>query len=64
VIERSAREDANPPGYQILLYFVISYIGDSEAALRFPSVIAGFFAIPVIYPLGLQLYSYREGLIL
>lgn len=63
VIDTSVQTDVHPPGYQILVYYVLRYIGDTQAALRFPSAIAGILSIPVIYLLGLQLYSYREGLI-
>lgn len=63
VIDKGVRPDVHPPGYQIFLYFVEHYIGDSEAVLRFPSAIAGIFSILVIFLVGQRLYSYREGLI-
>ena len=63
VIDRGVRRDIHPPGYQVFLYFVERYIGDSEAALRFPSAIAGIFSILVIFLVGKKLYSHREGLI-
>lgn len=58
-----SRPTVHPPGYKILLFFVQKQLGDSEFALRFPSAVAGILAIPMIYLLGAQLYSYREGLI-
>jgi len=63
VIERGVRPDVHPPGYQILLFFIEKYLGDSEFALRFPSAVAGVLAIPMIYLLAAQLYSNREGAI-
>jgi mannosyltransferase len=55
--------DVHPPAYQILMYFVVHNIGDSEFCLRFPSAIAGILAILMIYFLGKYLYSSKEGLI-
>jgi len=63
VIERGVRPNVDSPGLSILLFFVEKYLGDSEFALRFPSAVAGVLAIPMIYLLAAQLYSYREGLI-
>lgn len=63
VINRNVRSDVHPPGYQILLYFVEKYIGDSESALRLPSAISGALSIFIIFLLGVRLYSYKEGLI-
>lgn len=58
-----ARSDVHPPGYQILLYFVIKFLGDSEFWLRFPSAIAGIISILFIYLIGKKIYSEWEGLI-
>lgn len=63
VIDKGVRPDVHPPGYQMLLYYIERYIGESEAVLRFPSVIAGIFSILVIFLIGRRIYSYREGLI-
>lgn len=63
VIEQGVRPNRDSPGLTILLFFVEKYLGDSEFALRFPSAVAGVLAIPMIYLLAAQLYSYREGLI-
>jgi len=57
------RTTVHPPGYKLLLFLVQKQWGDSELALRFPSAAAGVLAIPMIYLLGAQLYSYREGLL-
>ncbi len=63
VVNLGVRPDVHPPGYQIFLFFVERYVGDSEAILRLPSAIAGIFSIVAICLVGQQLYSYREGLI-
>jgi len=54
--------DVHPPAYQILLYFVERSIGDSEMALRLPSVIAGILTIPMMFLLGRKLLSVSAGL--
>lgn len=62
VITLGVIPDVHPPGYQILLYFVEQSIGDSESALRLPSVIAGILTIPMIFLLGRKLLSDSAGL--
>ncbi len=62
VINEGARTDVHPPGYYILLHLVQKMFGDSELALRFPSVLFGVLSILVIFLIGLKIYSYREGL--
>ncbi len=63
VIDFCAQTDVHPPGYQIILYITERIFGDSEAALRIPSAIAGILSIPVVFFLGKILFSFREGLI-
>jgi uncharacterized membrane protein len=63
VIETGVRPTTYPPAYQILLYYVERWIGESERALRFPSAAAGVLAIVAMFFLGRQLYSEREGLL-
>jgi uncharacterized membrane protein len=55
--------DTHPPGYQILLYFIEKYIGESEVILRFPSALGGVLSIIMIFIVGTKIYSHREGLI-
>lgn len=63
VFEKGVKNDVHPPGYQILLHFVIRYFGDSEIHLRFPSAICGTLSIIAIFQLGKKLFTYREGLV-
>ncbi len=63
VIDRGAAGDVHPPLYLVLWHFWIRFAGDSEWSLRFPSVMAGFAAIPAMFHLGRRSYSWREGLI-
>ena len=60
---RAGLQEATPPGYFFLIYFIEKYLGDSEWILRFPSAVAGVLSVLVIYLLGRRLYSPREGLI-
>lgn len=63
VINEGVRPDVHPPGYQILLYFVEQYLGDSESALRVPSAVSGVLSIFAIFLIAVRLYSYKEGVI-
>lgn len=54
--------ETNPPGYYAILHIIQNHLGDSEWALRLPSVIAGVLAVLSMYFLGRRLYSEREGL--
>lgn len=55
--------DSMWPGYHIPLYFITRVLGQSEFALRIPSVLFGVLHIPLIYQIGRRLYSHKEGLI-
>lgn len=61
VILRGVMPDKHPPGYQILMYFVIRSAGDSATALRFPSAIAGVISIFFLFLLGRRLFSSSIG---
>ena len=63
VIDRGVRPDVHPPGYQILLYLVMHVSGDSETALRLPSVILGILSVLAIYLLGAYVYTPKEGVL-
>ncbi len=55
-------DGVHPPGYYLLLRGWLLFFGQSEVALRLPSVIAGTLSIPLIYQLGTRLHSRRLGL--
>ena len=55
--------DRQPPLYHLTLWWTIRAFGDSEFAVRLPSLIAGTLVIPVLYELGRELYDRRTGLI-
>ncbi len=55
-------DGVHPPGYYLLLRAGLRFFGDSEFALRFPSVLAGTLAVPLIYRLGQVLGGGRWGL--
>jgi uncharacterized membrane protein len=54
--------DRQPPLYHLMLWATIRAFGDSESAVRLPSLIAGTLVIPVLYELGRELYDRRTGL--
>lgn len=59
---QTMRGNVHPPGWTVFLHYVQAIIGDSEAALRLPSAIAGIAAIPAIFVLGRYLHSTWTGL--
>ncbi|MGI8650181.1 MAG: glycosyltransferase family 39 protein [Rubrobacter sp.] len=61
VISRTAG-DVHPPGYYLILHFTTVLLGDAEWAVRLPSAVAGTLAVYVVFLLGRELYSHREGL--
>ncbi|MFH1052066.1 MAG: glycosyltransferase family 39 protein [bacterium] len=63
MINQGIIPDVHPPGFQVIMFYVVHYIGDSEFWLRFPMALIGILSIPMIYVLGKYLYSSREGLI-
>jgi mannosyltransferase len=57
-----ARSDVNMSLYYCLLH-VWRYLGESEAAVRFLSVIPAVATVPAVYALGTRLFSSTVGLI-
>jgi mannosyltransferase len=55
-------DGVHPPGYYALLRAGLFSFGNSEFALRFPSVLVGTLALPLIYQLGRVLGGGRWGL--
>lgn len=54
--------DNHPPLHHLLLWLWIPLFGDSESALRSPSLIAGIAAVWLLYVLGKELGGRRAGL--
>ncbi|RME06502.1 MAG: hypothetical protein D6812_01515, partial [Deltaproteobacteria bacterium] len=44
--------DAGPPGYYLGMACWVRVFGDSEVALRFPSLLAGALTVPLLYRVG------------
>ena len=55
--------DRHPPLHHLALWLTVRAFGDSEFAVRIPSLIAGTLVIPALYELGRELYDRRTGLI-
>jgi mannosyltransferase len=62
VISLGASPDSHPPGYHLLMYFVLHGLGANEFTLRLPSAIAGILCIPAMFALGRVFYSTEVGL--
>jgi mannosyltransferase len=58
----TASSDLHPPLYFLLIHLWILVAGQSEFALRFPSVVAATLTLPLIYALGRALLSEEAGL--
>jgi mannosyltransferase len=64
IIKVAALYDSHPPLYYIILHYGgIQLFGTSEFAVRFPSLVFGVLAIPMIYLLGRRLFNEEVGLI-
>ncbi|MGA9350527.1 MAG: glycosyltransferase family 39 protein, partial [Anaerolineae bacterium] len=55
--------DNHPPLYFLLLHFVVRLAGQSEFALRFPSLAFSVLTVPLLYALGKCLFDRRVGLL-
>jgi uncharacterized membrane protein len=54
--------DVHPPLHHTVLWLTVRLLGDSENAVRLPSLIAGTLLIPLLYRVGCELYDRRAGL--
>jgi len=55
--------DNHPPLYFLLLHFVVKLTGQSEFALRFPSLAFSVLTVPLLYTVGKHLCDRRVGLL-
>ncbi len=56
-----AATDVHPPLHHLILWTTIRAMGDSEVAVRLPSILAGVALVPLLYHAGSLLYSRRVG---
>jgi len=63
LILEGAAGDIHPPGYYLLLHYWRGLFGQSEFALRFPSLMCGVLAVPLTFKLGQRLLDRRAGLL-
>jgi len=56
-------EDRHAPLYYLILSIWIGVFGDSELALRIPSVMFGILSILIIFYIGKELFNHKVGLI-
>jgi uncharacterized membrane protein len=61
VFVRTAR-DTYPPAYNILAWFSVQALGETEIGLRFPAALIGALAVPVTYLLGRRVGGQSVGL--
>ncbi len=63
VISKGVVPDVHPPGYQIMLFFVIKAFGATETSLRFPSVLAGVLTVLLVFSIGRKLFDTRTAIL-
>jgi mannosyltransferase len=62
-ILRDRSQSVNPPLYFLLLHFWTQLFGDSELAIRMPSVVCGTIAVVLGFAVGRDLFSRFVGII-
>lgn len=62
VVDFVRSDDVHPPLYYLVLHYTLKLFGESEAAIRLPSAVAGILTVGVAYLLGRRIYSNAEGL--
>jgi 4-amino-4-deoxy-L-arabinose transferase-like glycosyltransferase len=55
--------DVQPPLHDTLLWVINHLVGDSELAMRSPSLLCGTLLIPVVYLIGRDLWDRRTGMV-
>jgi uncharacterized membrane protein len=55
--------DVHPPGYFTVLWATVRAFGDSELALRLPSLTAATALVPMLYVAGKAMYDRTTGLV-
>src|SRR3954447_8829966 len=61
LIQTLAQTDRHPPLHGLSLWATIRLLGDSDLAVRAPSIVAGTLVVPALYALGRELYDRRTG---
>jgi uncharacterized membrane protein len=63
MIEVLRDTDVHPPGYFTVLWATVRAFGDSELALRLPSLVAATALVPMLYVAGKAMYDRATGLV-
>jgi Dolichyl-phosphate-mannose-protein mannosyltransferase len=61
LIDQLAHGDRHPPLHYVVLWATTRLFGNSDLAVRMPSIAAGVLLVPVVYALGRELYNRRTG---
>ncbi|HEX4751681.1 MAG TPA: glycosyltransferase family 39 protein [Solirubrobacterales bacterium] len=63
MIEVLRDTDVHPPGYFTVLWLTVRGFGDSELALRLPSLVAATALVPMLYVAGRAMYDRATGFV-
>jgi 4-amino-4-deoxy-L-arabinose transferase-like glycosyltransferase len=63
MLEVLGNTDVHPPGYFAVLWATVRALGDSELALRLPSLIAATALVPMLFVAGRAMYDRETGLV-
>jgi 4-amino-4-deoxy-L-arabinose transferase-like glycosyltransferase len=63
MMEVLGNTDVHPPGYFTVLWGTVRAFGDSELALRLPSLFAATALVPMLYVAGKAMYDRATGLV-
>ena len=63
LIQDLAHTDRHPPLHHLLLWATARTVGDSDLAMRAPSIVAGVLLIAAVYWLGAEVHDRRTGLV-
>ena len=63
MMEVLGNTDVHPPGYFTVLWATVRAFGDSELALRLPSLLAATALVPMLYVAGKAMYDRATGLV-
>lgn len=63
IIQEGITQDTHPPLYYLILHISRLFLGETDFAYRYPSVLAGVLLIPFLFQFGKKLKNKQVGLV-